>query len=519
MAIVRTISVVKGKGSIAHNNRDFVAENVIEERIEDDISYKKESLEDAYEHLFGDAIREYNERQKRADRKIDGVKGYMDKIKTSKNGEKLFYENVIQVGNMHDCKVGSAEGEKAKDILDKYMREFQERNPNLYVFNAVLHLDEQTPHLHIDYIPIAHGYKQGLQARNSLDKALGEQGIEGKSNKYENRTNKWQEIEKNRIAEIMHEYGMERAEEKGIKAPKLSVGAYKAAVSEIENQVQQLPNHIQTKPIPFVKDRVSVSVADLELLERSAKLSEVHESALQEVYSAERGKLADLTKLNEQTQYALKGIKNKTEIIDSTLESAEQKRALYNQKYQEQFELNKLYESTKLENTDLKERVTRSEAHLEAEIEKATKPLLEEIKTLKTENNKLLAICQKLKAIVDKIKPRRQFKKPFVNLFNDERFTLRDKGLLIALYKDGTERKVGTNENGGFDNKTLADEKAGLCTVGYWAEEKSVNVPEHIYKELVANQDKAIEPSKDLKNFVDVSLSKPVPERSFDRER
>lgn len=505
MAIVRTISVVKGKGSVAHNNRDFIAENVIEERIEDDITYKKESLEDAYEHLFGDAIRKYNERQKRADRKIDGVKGYMDKLKTSKNGEKLFYENVIQVGNMHDCKVGSAEGEKAKEILDKYMREFQERNPNLYVFNAVLHLDEQTPHLHIDYIPIAHGYKQGLQARNSLDKALGEQGIEGKSNKYENRTNKWQEIEKNRIAEIMHEYGMERAEEKGIKAPKLSVGAYKAAVSEIENQVQQLPNHIQTKPIPFVKDRVSVSVADLELLERSAKLSEVHESALQEVYSAEREKLTDLAVLQNQTREAL--------------QSAQADKEKYSALKTEQEDLNKLYQDTLSENISLKARVTRSEAHLEAEIEKATKPLLDEIKTLKTENNKLLAICQKLKAIVDKIKPRKQFKKPFVNLFNDERFTLRDKGLLIALYKDGTERKVGTNENGGFDNQTLADEKAGLCTVGYWAEEKSVNVPEHIYKELIANQDKAIKPSKDLKNFVDVSLSKPVPERSFDRGR
>lgn len=505
MAIVRTISVVKGKGSVAHNNRDFIAENVIEERIEDDITYKKESLEDAYEHLFGDAIREYNERQKRADRKIDGVKGYMDKLKTSKNGEKLFYENVIQVGNMHDCKVGSPEGEKAKQILDEYMRGFQERNPNLYVFNAVMHLDEQTPHLHIDYIPIAHGYKQGLQARNSLDKALGEQGIEGKSNKYENRTNKWQENEKNHIAEIMHEYGFERAEEKGIKAPKLSVGAYKAAVGEIENQLQLLPNHIESKSIPFSKERVSVRVADLELLERSAKLVETHENALQEVYSAEREKLTDLAVLQNQTREAL--------------QSAQADKEKYSALKTEQEDLNKLYQDTLSENISLKARVTRSEAHLEAEIEKATKPLLEEIKTLKTENNKLLAICQKLKALVDKIKPRRQFKKPFVNLFNDERFTLRDKGLLIALYKDGTERKVGTNENGGFDNKTLADEKAGLCTVGYWAEEKSVNVPEHIYKELVANQDKAIEPSKDLKNFVNVSLSKPVQERSFDRER
>lgn len=505
MAIVRTISVVKGKGSVAHNNRDFIAENVIEERIEDDITYKKESLEDAYEHLFGDAIREYNERQKRADRKIDGVKGYMDKLTTSKNGEKLFYENVIQVGNMHDCKVGSPEGEKAKQILDEYMRGFQERNPNLYVFNAVMHLDEQTPHLHIDYIPIAHGYKQGLQARNSLDKALGEQGIEGKSNKYENRTNKWQENEKNCIAEIMHEYGFERAEEKGIKAPKLSVGAYKAAVGEIENQLQQLPNHIESKSIPFSKERVSVSVADLELLERSAKLVETHENALQEVYSAEREKLTDLAVLQNQTREAL--------------QSAQADKEKYSALKTEQEDLNKLYQDTLSENINLKARVTRSEAHLEAEIEKATKPLLEEIKTLKTENNKLLAICQKLKALVDKIKPRRQFKKPFVNLFNDERITLRDKGLLIALYKDGTERKVGTNKEGGFDNKTIADEKAGLCTVGYWAEEKSVNVPEHIYKELVSRQDKTIAPSQDLKTFIDNSLSKPTPSRNKGIER
>lgn len=400
MPIVRTISVVKGKGSIAHNNRDFVAENVIEERIEDDISYKKESLEDAYEHLFGDAIREYNERQKRADRKIDGARGYMDKLRNSKNGEKLFYENVIQVGNMHDCKVGSAEGEKAKEILDKYMRDFQERNPNLYVFNAVMHLDEQTPHLHIDYIPIAHGYKQGLKARNSLDKALGEQGIEGKSNKYENRTNKWQEREKNHIAEIMHEHGFERAEEKGIKAPKLSVGAYKAAVSEIENQVQQLPNHIQTKSIPFVKDRVSVSVADLELLERSAKLSEVHENALQEVYSAERTKLKEMSFFRDQAKDYMDGAK-KDKVQWSVLKSEQEK--LYN----EQLALNDRCAELEKENKKLKKTIKTEYAliktlkgDLSSQIEKATKPLLEEIEMLKTENKslkeRLWSICQSM---------------------------------------------------------------------------------------------------------------------------
>ena len=54
---------------------------------------------------------------------------------------------------------------------------FQERNPNLYLFNCVMHLDEATPHLHIDYIPVANGYKTGMKTRNSLTKALQQMGF------------------------------------------------------------------------------------------------------------------------------------------------------------------------------------------------------------------------------------------------------------------------------------------------------------------------------------------------------
>ena len=211
-----SISVCKGRGSMAHNNREFITENVDQSRTKDNITYKKETLEQAYEKCFGQAIAEYNERQKRADRKIDGIDGYMAQIRNSKNGEKLFYEVVVQVGNMEDSHVGTERGEVCKQILDRYMREFEERNPNLYLFNAVLHMDEQTPHLHIDYIPLAHGYKQGLSVRNSLDRAFGEQGIEGKSNKYENRTIAWQREQKDQIEVIMREYGLERAEERGL---------------------------------------------------------------------------------------------------------------------------------------------------------------------------------------------------------------------------------------------------------------------------------------------------------------
>ena len=62
----------------------------------------------------------------------------------------------------------SVDAKVASEILDEYARSFQERNPNLYLFHAVLHMDEATPHLHLDYIPIAHGYKTKLHTRNSL---------------------------------------------------------------------------------------------------------------------------------------------------------------------------------------------------------------------------------------------------------------------------------------------------------------------------------------------------------------
>ncbi len=71
------------------------------------------------------------------------MSGYMEQIKNSKNGEKLFYENIVQVGNMFDSHIDSSQGQVCKKVLNDYMHNFEKRNPNLYVFNAVLHLDEQ----------------------------------------------------------------------------------------------------------------------------------------------------------------------------------------------------------------------------------------------------------------------------------------------------------------------------------------------------------------------------------------
>ena len=311
-------SFCKGKGSIAHNNREFITPNVDKERIDQNIIYQQESLEEAYRHLFGEAVEKYNAKQKRADRKIGD---YMDHIRTSKNGEKLFYENVVQVGTMFSCNVRTEDGAVAAKILDEYMKDFQSRNPNLYVFNAVMHLDEQTPHLHIDYIPIATGYKNGLQVRNSLDKALKQQGIDGTGGKRGNSTQNWQKRERDCLALIIERNGWEYTQPKGLNRSNLSLSQYKAMTSEIENQVAVLPEQITATQVPLSKDKVIVSKEDLDRLEERAKLIQVHEDVIGnlEAYHEEKEIEIDFyvneikQKADQEAQKILEAAKKKME--------------------------------------------------------------------------------------------------------------------------------------------------------------------------------------------------------------
>jgi len=397
-----TISIAKGKGSMGHNNREFITENVDKDKIKDNIVYKQESLEKAYEHCFGKAIEDYNEKQKRADRKIDGVKGYMEQIKTSGNGEKVFYENVVQVGNMQDCHVDSEQGQVAKDILDDYMKDFQSRNPKLYVFNAVLHLDEQTPHLHIDYIPLADGYKNGLAVRNSLDRALKQQGLEGKANKYENRTISWQNAEKDHIEKLMNKRGLERAEDKGLKAKHKSVEHYKTIVGEINNQVAKIPSQIESKPTLLDKQKVTVRKEDLEQLEHRAKLSVVHEKATKKLiedisttkesgvqYIANKMSraLSELSVAEKERDKAYQERKKAEEMKEKFSKLYKQQEGL-NEKYKE---LNGAYENQKKtiielqkENVSLKAQNDDLRHSFDERVQTIVEPLKEQINSLKT---------------------------------------------------------------------------------------------------------------------------------------
>lgn len=200
----RTISFMNGEGSIGHNTRRFIAGNVDASRTPNNITLIHEDIKQAYHKLFDKALKEYNAKQKRKDRQI---KSYYEKISRSKQ-EKLFYEVIVQIGNKDDTGVGSSAAEVATWVLKDYVKMFQHRNPQLYVIGAYIHLDEETPHLHLNFVPWVSGCKRGLETKTSLKAALATRGFasEGKGN---TEWKQWAEAEKDDIALIMRRHGID----------------------------------------------------------------------------------------------------------------------------------------------------------------------------------------------------------------------------------------------------------------------------------------------------------------------
>ena len=236
--IKRTISAMSGDGVVAHNRRTYLAENVDPTRTHLNIEYCYTPIEEAYHQLFDAALVEFNAKQKRKDRCIEN---YYEKIRDGKQ-EKTFYEVIFQVGNREDMSAEGENAELAKTILDKFYRSFLERNPQLHVYSAHLHMDEATPHLHIDFIPFTTGSKRGLSTRVSLKQALADQGITGEGRSLTER-DLWVQKEKEALAEIMLEHGIEW-EQKGEQREHLSVLEYKREkrqeeLAELTQQTEQ----------------------------------------------------------------------------------------------------------------------------------------------------------------------------------------------------------------------------------------------------------------------------------------
>ena len=266
----RTISAMVGKGSVNHNSRKFKAENVDGTRTHLNINYCNENIKKVYHDLFDEALERYNDKQTRADRKIEN---YYEKIRNSKQ-EKPFHELILQIGDKENMSAESENGELARQILDEYYSGFQERNPNLKVFSAHLHMDEATPHLHIDFVPFTTGSKRGLDTRVSLKQALAAQGFKG-GTRGDTEWNQWVSVEKSALAFVMERHGIEW-EHKGTHEKHLSVLDYKK--QEREKEIAVLDNQLAEK-----KDEFRVMADRIENFDNGEKsLQKLDESIMNE---------------------------------------------------------------------------------------------------------------------------------------------------------------------------------------------------------------------------------------------
>ena len=235
----RTISAMVGKGSVNHNSRKFTAANVDAGRTAQNIDYCNENIRKVYRELFGKALDDYNSRQTRDDRKIPD---YYEKIRSGKQ-EKPFHELILQIGDKDNMGAESENGQLAKTILDEYYQGFQKRNTYLRVFSAHIHMDEATPHIHIDFVPFTTGSKRGLETRVSLKQALANQGFTG-GRRGDTEWNQWVQSEKEHLAAVMARHGVEW-EKKGTHEKHLSVLEYEKKMRKAE--VEQLTEKVSEK--------------------------------------------------------------------------------------------------------------------------------------------------------------------------------------------------------------------------------------------------------------------------------
>ena len=278
----RTISFMTGKGSVNHNSRKFHAKNTDPERSCLNVEYCNENVKDVYHELFDEALTRYNEKQTRSDRRIDD---YYEKIRSGKQ-EKPFHEIILQIGDKDNMGAKTENGQLAAKVLDKYMRDFQRRNPTLRVFSAYLHMDEATPHLHIDFVPYTTGSKRGLDTRVSLKQALSALGFKGGTRR-ETELNQWVAYEKEQLAAVMLEHGIEW-EKKGTHEKHLSVLDFEK--KERAKEVAELEQSISDG-----KERLSdIQIQHRKAVQETEQIRQKGEAIRQEV--SELSETSDLLK-------------------------------------------------------------------------------------------------------------------------------------------------------------------------------------------------------------------------------
>ena len=349
------VSMPQGKGSQMHNRREYekygkpTPDNIDVSKSHENITLVDKDIKEAYREIFGEALDKYNAKQKRADRKIED---YCDHIKKSKNGEKLFYEDVVQWGSKDDFQNPQTR-ERAKEALVKYVEGFEERNPNLKLIGAYIHMDEASPHLHLDYVPVANGYSRGLETRNSLDKAMKQMGFQPRERESKEQCHEaLEESERAVFGEICRGLGLEVEPERKSDRKSLTVEEYKDARDEMLGDIEQEKKAIvaEVEPLRELKTGideiagtgktilpgvVAVKKKDLEAVKEQAK-----------AYTANRDEIGELRQRSAAVSQREQRADQREQQLDNKANELAMQQQQLQQMYQRQLNLNQLLEKS-----------------------------------------------------------------------------------------------------------------------------------------------------------------------------
>lgn len=375
------VSFSQNKGNLSHNERKFYTNNIDIDRSKDNLQFYSLSVEEAYKEYFGNAIDEYNRTQKRKDR-LKSVDKYLFELRENehkKGAEKPFYEIVVQIGDKNTCNIlnNKEQAENAKNVLIEYVKGWQDRNPNLRVFNATIHMDETTPHLHLDYIPVATGYKQGLKVRNSLSKALECQGLGKGVGRNDNASIRWQKQEREVIKDLAINHGFE-IEEKGVDRPHLSVSEYKRASDDLNERIERNLEVLEVSKtkVPF-SDKVMIKESDLVALKNLSKLGQQarnaateHDLALTADFELKNKQLKDreyqitnqenkITQKLKEAEKALQIATSAKEIAQEQEKNSKHMKSVYEKLYNEQKNLNQEYSELLKKNVSFSQEISK----------------------------------------------------------------------------------------------------------------------------------------------------------------
>lgn len=274
-----TMSIAKGRGDLRHNNREFRPKNADPQRKDKNITLVHEDLQKVYHELFDEAVIKYNDTQKRNDRKI---KNYFDKIYRSKK-EKPFYEFIIQIGNQNEQPSEKKCEAILKEFNDMLIRDY----PSLRVFNSVIHMDESTPHLHIDFVPVGDGYKKGMEKRASFKRVLKNLGLSD--------FREFQNALFFKLEQISKKHNIERVKDVAIGARHIPIQEYR----EIQRLAEQKINDIDGMSVPrsSIKIYQKINAVPQEMYEEIVK-DNAYRKAQNEALTSEneilRGQLSNL---------------------------------------------------------------------------------------------------------------------------------------------------------------------------------------------------------------------------------